>query len=129
VRPHLVLGLVFEVLEILEHFDAIKSVVVDGSTLLAFSMAAAKNSGSDNAANPAWRNTCVHAIQGRLLGRCCRRAHDRGHEQEDDVRLHAAVEGVSPGAGAFMSEADILEPDFQQAFYGLPMQNGRLCRA
>lgn len=100
-------------------FDAIKSTVQDGATMLAFNIAAAPKSGyPNNAVNPAWRQTVLHAIQAIMW------------DEDADVATIATASkkltndwmqtwrDVSPGAGAYMSEADILEPNFQQAFYG-----------
>ncbi|KAH8912123.1 FAD binding domain-containing protein [Coniochaeta sp. PMI_546] len=99
-------------------FDAIKSVVVDGSTVLAFNIAAAKNSGSNNAVNPAWRNTCLHAIQGVFWDEAADVPTIVAASKKMTFDWMQRWRDVSPGAGAYMSEADILEPNFQQAFYG-----------
>lgn len=100
-------------------FDAIKTTVQEGATILAFNIAAAPKSGyPNNAVNPAWRETVLHAIQAIMWD-----------EDGDIAAISAASEkltydwmetwrAASPGAGAYMSEADILEPNFQQAFYG-----------
>jgi len=101
-------------------FEAIKSVIDQGGALLAFNIAAASNDGSDNAVNPAWRETCMHAILATIWS-----------PTADDSTIVAASNkltndwmqkwrDVSPGAGAYMSEADISEPDFQQGMYVLP---------
>lgn len=95
-------------------FDAIKTTVELGGSFLAFNIAAAENENSDNAVNPAWRKTCLHAILATLWD-----------STANDTTIIAASEtltnnwmqkwrDVSPGAGAYMSEADISEPNFQQ---------------
>lgn len=95
-------------------FNAIKTTVEEGGSFLGFNIAAAKNGNSDNSVNPAWRNTCLHAILATLWD-----------PSADDKTIIAASENLtnnwmkrwrdaSPGAGAYMSEADINEPNFQQ---------------
>ncbi|KAB8291646.1 hypothetical protein EYC80_006446 [Monilinia laxa] len=99
-------------------FSAIKETVLASGSFLAFNIQAANNTGTDNSVNPAWRETCLHAITGTSWD-----------EDADDATIAKASEtltydwvqlwrDVSPKAGAYMSEADILEPNFQQAFYG-----------
>ncbi|KAB5554614.1 hypothetical protein GE09DRAFT_133527 [Coniochaeta sp. 2T2.1] len=99
-------------------FDAVKSVVLEGSTVLAFNLAAAKNGGSDNAVNPAWRETCLHAIQGVFWDEAADVATIQAASKKMTDDWMQRWRDVSPGAGAYMSEADASEPDFQQAFYG-----------
>lgn len=99
-------------------FDAIRTTVELGGSFLAFNIKAADNDNNDNSVNPAWRETCLHAILATVWA-----------ATTNDTEIIAASEtltydwmqkwrDVSPGAGAYMSEADIAEPDFQQAFYG-----------
>lgn len=99
-------------------FDAIKSVVLDGSTILSFNIAVAKNSGENNSVNPAWRNTCLHAIQGAFWSTNATQAEVQAASKKITFDWMQRWRDASPGAGAYMSEADILEPNFQQAFYG-----------
>jgi hypothetical protein len=99
-------------------FEALKSVVEEGSTVLAFNIAAAPNSGSNNAVNPAWRNTCLHAIQGIFWAEDASVETIAAQSKKLTFDWMQRWRDASPGAGAYMSEADILEPNFQQAFYG-----------
>ncbi|KAI1074791.1 FAD-binding domain-containing protein [Whalleya microplaca] len=73
----------------------------------------------DNAANPAFREAIMHAdlfdFGGPGRGATPEEIRD-AHE-----RLDAAMQGwrdVSPGAGAYMNEADLEEPEWQRAFFG-----------
>ncbi|KAK8042995.1 FAD-binding domain-containing protein [Apiospora phragmitis] len=103
-------------------FDAIRSVVEDGGYLIAFNIAAnpQKETGGypDNAVNPAWRETVLHAIVASLWDASL---HAADIKQVSDVLTFdwmRRLRDVSPGAGAYMSEADYIEPDFAQAFFG-----------
>ncbi|KAI1777184.1 FAD-binding domain-containing protein [Hypoxylon cercidicola] len=72
----------------------------------------------NNAANPAFRKTTMHADlfdftqQRGLTPMAFTQAHDKLAAAMDRWRA------VSPGAGAYFNEADLEEPDWQQAFFG-----------
>ncbi|CAK7230585.1 hypothetical protein SCUCBS95973_007625 [Sporothrix curviconia] len=102
-----------------ETVAAIRYTVEAGATVLAFNIAANPATGyPDNAVNPAWRNTVLHAIEAIswdagssdevIAAACLKLTND----------WQAAWRATCPDAGAYMSEGDILEPNFQQAFYG-----------
>jgi len=72
----------------------------------------------DNAVNPAFRKTLMHATvfdpfpvtakdPEDFLSR-----HDRLNTYMDEIRA------VTPGSGAYINEADVLEPNWQQSFFG-----------
>ncbi|ROT35392.1 FAD-binding domain-containing protein [Sodiomyces alkalinus F11] len=101
--------------------DALRwSVEEKGRHLLGFTIAGQPPHGRhpNNSVNPAWRSAALHAITAA--------AWDDGATAEE--RSQAAWEltnviterwrEVTPGAGAYMSEADPSEPNFQQSFYG-----------
>ncbi|KFY50051.1 hypothetical protein V496_09623 [Pseudogymnoascus sp. VKM F-4515 (FW-2607)] len=101
-------------------FDAIRYPIEQGGVFLGFNIAAPGISGlavPDNAVNPAWREAVLHAIAVMIL------------PDPDPAAIAVLSErltmdwlkrwrDVSPGAGAYMSEADVTEPDVQQSFYG-----------
>lgn len=102
-----------------ETVAAIRYTVEAGSTILAFNIAANPKTGyPDNAVNPAWRNTVLHAIQAiswdagadvqTVATACLKLTND----------WQAAWRATCPEAGAYMSEGDVIEPNFQQSFYG-----------
>jgi len=72
----------------------------------------------DSAVNPAWRDTYCHLIAGM--------AWDEGLTAEEQMDMRHDFTNVhmkkwrdaSPGAGSYMNEADRLEPNFQQSFFG-----------
>ncbi|KAL7625354.1 hypothetical protein AAE478_004570 [Parahypoxylon ruwenzoriense] len=100
-------------------FDAIKSVVEDGGYIIAFNIAAAPRTGyPDNAVNPAWRNTVMHAIVASLWNASSPEADVEAASNRLTFDWMERWRDVSPGAGSYMSEADYIEPNFTQAFYG-----------
>ncbi|TGO19281.1 hypothetical protein BTUL_0005g01300 [Botrytis tulipae] len=99
-------------------FYAIKESVLAGGSFLAFNIQAADNAGNDNSVNPAWRDTCLHAIMANFWAAD---ADNAAIALASEVLTYNWIQlwrNVSPDGGAYMSEADILEPNFQQAFYG-----------
>ncbi|KAI0883298.1 FAD-binding domain-containing protein [Annulohypoxylon maeteangense] len=100
-------------------FDVIKSVVEEGGYIVAFNIAAAPKTGyPDNAVNPAWRNTVMHAIMATLWNTTSSEAEMKAASDRLTYGWMQRWRDVSPGAGAYMSEADYIEPDFTQAFFG-----------
>ncbi|OGM42908.1 hypothetical protein ABOM_007518 [Aspergillus bombycis] len=98
-------------------FDAIKASSQAGLTLIAFNMAP-RGEHPDNAVNPAWRRTVMHALSSVNWS-------PNATAQEIAAARHNFTYGhmqrwrdVSPGAGSYLGESDHMEPGFQQAFYG-----------
>ncbi|KFY82022.1 hypothetical protein V500_10886, partial [Pseudogymnoascus sp. VKM F-4518 (FW-2643)] len=99
-------------------FDAIKYPIEEGGMFLGFNIAAPGRGGfPDNAVNPAWRDTVLHAIAVIILPDPSLEAIAVQSEKLTMDWLQRWRD-VSPGAGAYMSEADVTEPDVQQSFYG-----------
>ncbi|KAF7879761.1 uncharacterized protein EAF02_007931 [Botrytis sinoallii] len=99
-------------------FYAIKESILAGGSFLAFNIQAADNAGNDNSVNPAWRDTCLHAIMANFWAAD---ADNAAIALASEVLTYNWIQlwrNVSPDGGAYMSEADIMEPNFQQAFYG-----------
>ncbi|KAI2622129.1 FAD-binding domain-containing protein [Hypomontagnella submonticulosa] len=100
-------------------FDAIKSVVEEGAYIVAFNIAAAPKTGyPDNAVNPAWRNTVMHAIMATLWNATNSESDMKAASDKLTFNWMQRWRDVSPGAGAYMSEADYIEPNYTQAFFG-----------
>ncbi|KAI0009554.1 FAD-binding domain-containing protein [Xylariaceae sp. FL0662B] len=100
-------------------FDAIKGVVEDGGYIIAFNIAAAPKTGyPDNAVDPAWRSTVMHAIMATFWNATMPEDAIRRSSDRLTFDWMQRWRDVSPGAGAYMSEADYIEPEFTQAFFG-----------
>lgn len=100
-------------------FNVLRETVEGGTVMLGFNIAAPLKSGNpDNAVNPAWRNTVMHAIAGSIWAPGSSTEVITTATKKLTYEVMQKWRDVSPGAGAYMSEADIMEPNFQQAFYG-----------
>jgi FAD/FMN-containing dehydrogenase len=103
-------------------FDAIRGVVEDGGYIIAFNIAANGVGGGvtppDNAVNPAWRETVMHCILATFWDPTGPEADIKAASDKLTFDWMQRWRDVSPGAGAYMSESDYIEPNFQQAFWG-----------
>lgn len=101
-------------------FNALRQTVEAGQTIIAFNVAPtlARGGNPDNAVNPAWRNAVIHAITGRKWDvkasssdiMAARKAFTNGTMQK--------WRDITPGSGSYLNEADRLEPNWQQSFWG-----------
>ncbi|PGH17040.1 hypothetical protein AJ79_01424 [Helicocarpus griseus UAMH5409] len=99
-------------------FDEIRKSVETNHVVLAFNMKMISPDNRDNAVNPAWRQNVLFAIQSVRwsLNATVEEIWEtrRGFTFGDMQRWR----DISPGAGSYLAEADRLEPNFQQAFFG-----------
>lgn len=103
-------------------FNAIKTSSEANLTIMAFIIDPSfKNGGNpDNAANPAWRNTYAHVLQSINWARGASAAVQLQARKDFTFGYMENWRDVSPGAGSYLGESDILEPNFQRSFYGTP---------
>lgn len=100
-------------------FDALRSTITAGYPLLAFNMKAELPDGyPESAANPAFRETLMHAITSASWNTSATNAEIKKTMETFTNDVLGQWRSTCPDAGAYMSESDILEPNFQQAFYG-----------
>ncbi|ORY63332.1 uncharacterized protein BCR38DRAFT_371114 [Pseudomassariella vexata] len=102
-----------------ETFVVIKNTTENGFYFTGFNMKAELHpDNTENSANPAWRETVLHAITAV--------AWADGTSTDDIKTLSDSMtygcmgqwRAVSPGAGSYLGEADSSEPDWQQSFWG-----------
>ncbi|KAF1993650.1 FAD-binding domain-containing protein [Amniculicola lignicola CBS 123094] len=101
-------------------FAALRGAVETGHPVIAFNIAPtlARAGNPDNAVNPAWRTSVLHAIttQSWEISASAvnitnaRRAFTNGTMQK--------WRDVTPNSGSYLNEADRLEPNWQQSFWG-----------
>lgn len=101
-------------------FEAIKSVVEEGGYIIAFNIGGdgTEEAYPDNAVNPAWRNTYMHCIMATFFDPTSDDSVKKVASDKLTFDWMERFRQVSPGAGAYMSESDYIEPDFTQAFWG-----------
>ncbi|KAI1381268.1 FAD-binding domain-containing protein [Hypoxylon crocopeplum] len=98
---------------------AIRQGAENAGMVLGYNMKAADNPSVNqtNAVNPAWRNTVLHGLLGATWSQEATPA-DIAAANKNLVDMMQPWRDASPGAGAYLNEADINEPNWQQAFYG-----------
>jgi len=98
---------------------AIANAAMSAGLVIGYNIKAATNPtvSQDNAVNPAWRNTLAHVLLGAVWGPDATPADIAAASQTLTTQL-GTWRNVSPGSGAYLNEADINEPNFQQSFYG-----------
>lgn len=99
-------------------FDAIKTAVEDGAYVIAFNIAAAPAGYPDNGVNPAWRKTVMHCILASFWDPAAPEEVIKAASDKVTFDWMPKLRDASPGAGAYISEADYIEPNFQQSFFG-----------
>jgi hypothetical protein len=83
-----------------------------------FTIKAVDPANSDNAVNPAWRENILfsqQAVRWSANGTAAEILKARQEFQDGDMQRWR---DISPGAGSYLAEADRLEPNFGQAFWG-----------
>ncbi|KAI1759608.1 FAD-binding domain-containing protein [Hypoxylon sp. FL1150] len=98
---------------------ALRTSVETAGLILGYNVKAASNPALNqtNAVNPAWRETLLHAMLGATWSQEATPA-DIAAANKNLVEMMQPWRDASPGAGAYLNEADINEPNWQQAFYG-----------
>jgi hypothetical protein len=100
-------------------FDVLRKTVEGGQTLIAFNTGARLlPSNVPNSVNPAWRQAVYHIITGVTV--------DPKSPVSDQLAARNTLTNVTmrrcrditPGSGAYLNEADRMEPDWQKSFWG-----------
>ncbi|KAF9777956.1 hypothetical protein IL306_004300 [Fusarium sp. DS 682] len=99
-------------------FKALKSLSDKGGQVIGFGITGGLGPYPDNAVNPAWRGAAMWAIsvidypEGSSWDVVAEKSKTLTNDWMKPWRE------VTPGGGAYASEADVTEPNFQQSFYG-----------
>lgn len=102
-----------------ETLAAHRATLEAGFPILAFQMKAEYPEGTvENAANPAFRKMRMHGITSANWDANATDSEIIAAINELTYGTLAPWRATCPESGAYMSEADVLEPNFQQAFYG-----------
>jgi hypothetical protein len=96
-----------------------QATLENGAPILAFQMKAdAPADATPNAANPAFRTMLMHAISSVQWSADATPAEILETMLNFTNNVLGPWRATCPESGAYMSESDPLEPNFQQAFYG-----------
>jgi FAD/FMN-containing dehydrogenase len=98
-------------------FNVLRQTVEAGQTLIAFNMAT-RGSNPDNAVNPAWRTSVFHIITSMHVDPHASVASTAAARAALTNGTMQKWRDVTPGSGAYLNEADRLEPNWQASFWG-----------
>ncbi|KAK0747104.1 hypothetical protein B0T18DRAFT_429941 [Schizothecium vesticola] len=97
-----------------ELFDTIRAVIEDGSALIQYNIKAVAPPGTpESAANSHWRDTLFFGIFGGFTAE-----GEEGEKMSRKVTDDWLGRLKKFGTGAYGNEADVMEPDFGEAFWG-----------
>lgn len=101
-------------------FAEIEDTVEDGHDTFGFNMAGrwADQGNDDNTVNPGCRKTVSHMMSGVTWPLYASSAEQLATRENFTYGHARKWRNLSPGAGAYMNEADRIEPDFQWSFFG-----------
>ena len=98
--------------------DALKAIAANGGITAGVSMDVSRPPLVPNSANPEWRKSLFLAFLGIPYNRLDFAANIAAQKVVTDVLL-PKLEALTPGGGAYLNEADINHPNWQQVFYGV----------
>lgn len=99
--------------------QTVRSIVEDGAFLVHYNINADELEGTaPSSANPAWRDVMMFNIIGLIW--------DEDTPEEEVADLHhkltydlaQRLKDISPGAGGYGNEGDLMDPEWQDSFYG-----------
>lgn len=101
-------------------FNVLRQTLEAGQSIIAFNLGPtlARGGNPDNAVNPAWRNAVLHAIAGRRWDVKASVADILAARKSFTNGTMQKWRDVTPGSGSYLNEADRLEPNWQQSFWG-----------
>ncbi|PVH96316.1 putative 6-hydroxy-D-nicotine oxidase [Periconia macrospinosa] len=97
----------------------IQRAVRNGSSLIGYNIRAAPVADAPASATvPIWRDTTMFAIVGTMWDATLPNTEVDTINQRITKDWTASLRSLTPGGGTYSNEADVMDPDFQQAFYG-----------
>jgi hypothetical protein len=105
-----------------ETFSLIKEHVTSGKHFLGYHKAPKKYANTDNAVSPAWRNCAMLFVtsSNKTLDHSTPEGLAIANKdlQENILQPWRDITPVSEGGGTYLNEATVMEPDWQESFYG-----------
>lgn len=99
-------------------FAAIQELHRLGVIVVGYGMSAAPADYPDNSVNPAWRNNALYLISAIAWSENLTWPEVSAISLNYTNNWLQPMRDLTPGAGAYHSEGDVLEPDWQESFYG-----------
>jgi FAD/FMN-containing dehydrogenase len=97
----------------------IQRAVRNGSSLIGYNIRAAPVADAPASATlPVWREATMFAIVGTMWNATLPHTEVDTINQRITKEWTASLRSLTPGGGTYSNEADVMDPDFQEAFYG-----------
>jgi hypothetical protein len=97
----------------------IQRAINNGSSLISYNINGGAPSGAAaNAVGPAWRDAYMFAIVGTIWDEKLPQAEIDVINRRITEDWTASLRSLTPGGGTYLNEADVMDPDWQKAFYG-----------
>ena len=97
----------------------IQHAINNGSSLISYNInGAAPPGAAPNAVGPAWRNAYMFAIVGTIWDEKLPQSEIDAVNRRITENWTASLRSLTPGGGTYLNEADVMDPDWQKAFYG-----------
>ncbi|KAH7094849.1 hypothetical protein FB567DRAFT_511218 [Paraphoma chrysanthemicola] len=105
-----------------ETFALIKDHVLAGKHLLGYHKAPKDYANTDNAVHPAWRNCGMFLVtsSNKSMDHSTPEGLSAANKdlQENILQPWRDITPVAAGGGTYLNEASVMEPDWQESFYG-----------
>ncbi|KAH8168573.1 FAD binding domain-containing protein [Sarocladium implicatum] len=99
--------------------ETVRGIVEEGAFLVHYNMNAEEPEGTvASAANPAWRDNLMFVIIGLIWDGETPEVERAAFHEKLTNDLAQRLKDISPGAGGYGNEGDLMDPEFQQSFYG-----------
>lgn len=99
--------------------DTIRGIVEEGAFLVHYNINADQpENTADSAANPAWREVMMFSIIGLTWTEDTPQSEVAEIHDKLTNDLVQRLKDITPGAGGYLNEGDVMDPEFAQSFYG-----------
>ncbi|KAM0553302.1 hypothetical protein ACHAPJ_007315 [Fusarium lateritium] len=96
-----------------------RSIVEDGAFLVHYNINADESENTaDSSVNPAWRDVMMFNIIGLTWDKDTTESEVAAIHKKLTNDLVQRLKDISPGAGGYLNEGDVMDPDFAHTFYG-----------
>lgn len=102
-----------------ETIETVRGIVEEGAFLVHYNINADEPEGTaESSVNPAWRDVMMFAIIGLTWDAETPKDEIAAAHVKLTDDLGQRLKDISPGAGGYLNEGDVMDPEFAQSFYG-----------
>lgn len=99
--------------------QTVRGIVEEGAFLVHYNINADEpENTAESSVNPAWREVMMFNIIGLTWNATTPESEVAAKHEKLTNDLMQRLKDISPGAGGYSNEGDVMDPDFSQSFYG-----------